>query len=118
MAGVLMLGFVISMIPDVLSGKVLECTLLQITAEVPIKFRVDGLGLLFGLVASSLWIVSSLYSVGYMRALKEHSQTRFFVFFAIQAGRGKTALRGPKNQFSHHQPPNQPDLRVNSGQRI
>jgi len=83
LAGVLMLGFVISMIPDVLSGKVLECTLLQITAEVPIKFRVDGLGLLFGLVASSLWIVTSLYSVGYMRALKEHSQTRFFVFFAI-----------------------------------
>jgi len=83
LAGVVMLGFVISMIPGVLSGKVLECTLVQITAEVPIKFRVDGLGLLFGLVASSLWIVTSLYSVGYMRALKEHSQTRFFVFFAI-----------------------------------
>jgi len=38
---------------------------------------------LFALVASSLWIVTSLYSLGYMRALKEHSQTRFFVFFAI-----------------------------------
>jgi len=29
------------------------------------------------LVASSLWIVTSLYSIGYMRGLKEHSQTRF-----------------------------------------
>lgn len=83
LAGVLMLGFVISMIPHVLAGKVLECHLAQITAEVPILFRVDGLGLLFALVASSLWIVTSLYSVGYMRALKEHSQTRFFVFFAV-----------------------------------
>jgi len=83
LAGVLMLGFVVSMIPDVRAGKVLECTLVQITTEVPIKFRVDGLGLLFALVASSLWIVTSLYSVGYMRALKEHSQTRFYVFFAV-----------------------------------
>jgi multicomponent Na+:H+ antiporter subunit D len=39
--------------------------------------------MLFGLVASSLWIVTSLYSIGYMRGLKEHSQTRFFSFFAV-----------------------------------
>lgn len=83
LAGVLMLGFVVSMVPDVLSDQVLEFTLVKITSEVPIVFRVDGLGLLFALVASSLWIVTSLYSIGYMRALKEHSQTRFFVFFAI-----------------------------------
>jgi len=83
LAGALMLGFVVSMIPDVLAGNVLECNLVQITDEVPIKFRVDGLGLLFALVASGLWIVTSLYSVGYMRGLKEHSQTRFYVFFAI-----------------------------------
>ncbi len=82
-AGIVMLGFVISMVPEVLSGKVLECMLVQITRDVPIKFRVDGLGLLFALVASTLWIVTSLYSVGYMRGLKEHSQTRFFAFFAV-----------------------------------
>lgn len=83
LAGFVMLGFVISMVPEVLAGKVLECTLVQLTADVPIKFRVDGLGILFALVASSLWIVTSLYSVGYMRGLKEYSQTRFFVFFAV-----------------------------------
>lgn len=82
-AGTVMLGFVASMVPAVLAGQVLECKLVQITAEVPILFRVDGLGLLFALVASSLWIVTTLYSIGYMRALKEHSQTRFFAFFAV-----------------------------------
>lgn len=48
-----------------------------------IRFRVDALGMLFALVASFLWIITSAYSVGYMRGLKEHSQTRYFAFFAI-----------------------------------
>jgi multicomponent Na+:H+ antiporter subunit D len=39
--------------------------------------------MLFALVSSSLWIITTAYSIGYMRALKEHSQTRYFVFFAI-----------------------------------
>ncbi len=82
-AGIAMLAFVVAMLPPVLAGGVLECTLVQISAEVPILFRVDGLGLLFALVASSLWIVTTLYSIGYMRTLQEHSQTRFFAFFAV-----------------------------------
>ncbi len=39
--------------------------------------------MLFALVASSLWILTSLYSIGYMRGLKEHAQTRYYVFFAL-----------------------------------
>ena len=39
--------------------------------------------MLFALVSSSLWIVTSIYSIGYMRGLNEHSQTRYFVFFAL-----------------------------------
>ena len=39
--------------------------------------------MLFALVASFLWIVTSAYSIGYMRGLKEHSQTRYFCFFAL-----------------------------------
>ena len=78
-------AFVLAMIPIVTSGKVIEFTLIDGLAGVsaPIRFRVDGLGLLFALVASSLWIVTSLYAIGYMRGLKEHSQTRFFAFFAV-----------------------------------
>lgn len=82
-AGMVKLGLVISMVPLVMDGKVIEYTLFEVLPSVPIKFRVDGLGLLFALVASSLWIVTSCYSIGYMRPMKEHSQTRYYSFFAI-----------------------------------
>jgi len=77
--------FVLSMIPPVLGGQVLTHTFVSGFSgiNVPIMFRVDGLGLLFALVASSLWIVTSLYAVGYMRGLHEPSQTRFFAYFAL-----------------------------------
>jgi multicomponent Na+:H+ antiporter subunit D len=82
-AGVLKFGLIVSMLPVVLQGKTLVWTLIQIVPGVAISFRVDGLGMLFALVASFLWIFTSMYSMGYMRGLKEHSQTRFFSFFAV-----------------------------------
>jgi multicomponent Na+:H+ antiporter subunit D len=48
-----------------------------------IGFEVEPLGLLFGGIASMLWIVASLYSIGYMRGNKEKHQTLFYVCFAI-----------------------------------
>lgn len=80
-AGLVKFGLVIAMVPMILSGKLLEFTLFP--GFVPICFRVDALGILFALVASSLWLITSLYSIGYMRGLHEHSQTRYFVFFAV-----------------------------------
>lgn len=82
-AGVIKFGLIVSMLPWVLEGKTIVCTLVQILPGVSIAFRVDGLGMLFALVASFLWIFTSMYSIGYMRGLKEHSQTRFFTFFAV-----------------------------------
>lgn len=84
-AGIVKFALVLAMLPLVLEGKVLEYTFVSGLAgiSVPLAFRVDGLGMIFALVASSLWIATSLYSVGYLRGLKEHAQTRFFVFFAI-----------------------------------
>lgn len=49
----------------------------------PITFGLEQLGMLFALVASSLWIVTSIYAIGYMRAHHEQNQTRFFTFFAV-----------------------------------
>ena len=46
-------------------------------------FEVEPLGLLFGLVASGLWILTSLYAFGYMRGHDEKNQTRFFTCFAL-----------------------------------
>ena len=48
-----------------------------------IQLTPEPLGLIFGLIASGLWIVTSIYSIGYMRGKKEQNQTRFYSFFAL-----------------------------------
>jgi len=83
LAGLIKFSIVVSMLPAVLKGQEFTVTLFQVLPGVPIAFRVDGLGLLFALVASFLWMVTSIYSIGYMRGLEEHSQTRYFSFFAL-----------------------------------
>jgi multicomponent Na+:H+ antiporter subunit D len=48
-----------------------------------IAFSPEPLGLMFALVASFLWPVTSLYAIGYMRAHHEQNQTRFYAAFAV-----------------------------------
>lgn len=48
-----------------------------------IAFEVEPLGMMFALVASGLWILTTVYAIGYMRGHHEHNQTRFFGCFAI-----------------------------------
>ena len=48
-----------------------------------IAFRIEALGMLFALVAGLLWIVTSIYAIGYMRGHNESNQTRFFAAFAV-----------------------------------
>ncbi len=74
---------VVSLVPDVLSGELPSAILLTLLPGLPLALRVEPLGMLFALVASSLWIVNSIYSIGYMRANNEEHQTRFYVCFAI-----------------------------------
>jgi multicomponent Na+:H+ antiporter subunit D len=42
----------------------------------------EPLGMLFAMVASFLWPVTTVYAIGYMRAHHEDNQTRFYVAFA------------------------------------
>lgn len=82
-AAVLKFLIVASMIPSVLAGNTIHYTLLSFLPEVSIGFRVDALGLLFATTASFLWILTTIYSIGYMRPLAEHAQTRFYTCFAV-----------------------------------
>jgi len=82
-AGVLQSAFVVSMIPDVLAGRTPQFVVSRILPGVELAFRVDAFGLLFALGASLLWIATSFYSIGYMRSLGEHAQTRYFSCFAL-----------------------------------
>ncbi len=82
-AGILKLTIVVSMIPDVLAGRTLHLVLFHLLPGIELAFRVDAFGLLFALGASLLWIATSIYSIGYMRSLEEHAQTRYFACFAL-----------------------------------
>ncbi len=74
---------VASMLPIILRGDVIEYTLFAIFEGLDIKFRVDAFGIFFATTACLLWIITSVYSIGYVRSLKEHAQTRYFFSFAI-----------------------------------
>jgi multicomponent Na+:H+ antiporter subunit D len=54
-----------------------------VTPGLELAFKVEPLGMLFALVAGSLWIVNSVYSIGYMRGNAEPRQTSYYVCFAI-----------------------------------
>ena len=82
-AGTITFLLVVSMLGVILDGNQVGLTLFKLAPGADIAFRVDALGMLFALVASSLYIVTSMYSIGYMRGLNEHGQTRFVTFFAL-----------------------------------
>jgi multicomponent Na+:H+ antiporter subunit D len=74
---------VCSMIPTIFAGKTLYYNLFTILPGVTISLRADPMSMIFAMVASSLWTIAVFYSMGYMRGLKEHAQTRFNACFAI-----------------------------------
>ncbi len=58
----------------------------EIMPGLTLALSIEPLGMMFGMIASGLWIVNSIYSIGYMRANSEHKQTRYYVCFAIAIG--------------------------------
>jgi multicomponent Na+:H+ antiporter subunit D len=73
----LLFACVLGLLPTVLGGSLPQLFLLEMMPGLAIGFRVEPLGMLFALVASGLWIVNSVYSIGYMRGNDEPHQTRF-----------------------------------------
>ena len=82
-AGGVLLYLVLALYPDVAGGQRPSSTFGEILPGLEISFVVEPLGMLFALVSSSLWIVTTIYSIGYMRHQKDANQTRFFMFFAL-----------------------------------
>jgi len=74
---------VCSMVPAVTSGKTLYFQIFTILPNVTVTLRADAMSMIFAIVASSLWTIAVFYSMGYMRGLKEHAQTRFNACFAL-----------------------------------
>ncbi len=81
-AGALLL-VVLALLERMFAGAAPELKLIAIAPGLEIAFRVEPLGMLFGLVASGLWLVTTVYSIGYMRENIEPRQTGFYVWFAV-----------------------------------
>src|SRR5688500_10476321 len=81
-AALLFLLFV-SLSPAIMAGERPALRLGEIMPGLALRLELEPLGLLFALIASGLWFVSGVYSIGYMRGNAETHQTRFFVCFAL-----------------------------------
>lgn len=77
---------VLALVPVLEARQPLGFKVLDILPGLTIAFNIEPLGLLFALIASFLWIVTTIYSIGYMRGHHEKNQTRFYTFFAISLG--------------------------------
>ena len=64
-------------------GMNINLELWQVIPGLSLAFSIEPLGILFALTASFLWCVTSIYSIGYMRAHHEKNQTRFYGYFAL-----------------------------------
>jgi len=83
LAAVIQFAIIISMAPVITDGGVITFRIIDIGAGIELGYRVDAFGLIFAITSSFLWILVSLYSIGYMRSLQEHAQTRYYFMFAL-----------------------------------
>lgn len=81
--GVLVFVCNLILLQHLLSEQAISVTLLSLFPGVTIAFDIEPLGMIFALVASALWPVTTLYAMGYMRSHKEPRQTQFYCFFAL-----------------------------------
>jgi len=84
-AGVLLLGVVVWLVryvglsPDNRP----ELFLIEFAGGFELKLKLEPLGAVFAAIASSLWLVNTVFTIGYMRGNKEKNQTRFYICVAI-----------------------------------
>jgi formate hydrogenlyase subunit 3/multisubunit Na+/H+ antiporter MnhD subunit len=82
LASILQFLIIISMVPTIIGGEVIKYTFFTAFPGIDFGFSVDALGLIFAITSTFLWILVSSYSIGYMRSLHEHAQTRYYFCFA------------------------------------
>ncbi|MEE8352790.1 MAG: proton-conducting transporter membrane subunit [Rhodospirillales bacterium] len=85
-AGGILVFLVASLYPVVAGGGTPSVEILEMLPGLGIVFTVEPLGFIFAGIASFLWLVTTIYSIGYMRGHDEQNQTRFYAFFAVALG--------------------------------
>ena len=82
-ASALLMVTVYSMVPAVVHGQEIKIVLFKIVKGVTFSLNVDAAGMVFACVAATLWILTSFYSIGYMRGHGEENQTGYYACFAM-----------------------------------
>jgi multicomponent Na+:H+ antiporter subunit D len=83
LTAVTLFGVVLRILWSLTRDEVIEITIIEMLPGLSIALHTEPLSILFAAVASFLWIVTSVYSIGYMRGNNEQHQTRFYACFAI-----------------------------------
>ncbi|MBI4609162.1 MAG: monovalent cation/H+ antiporter subunit D family protein [Candidatus Rokubacteria bacterium] len=83
LAAGLQAALAIALMPAAGRGIVRETMLVELAPGLPLVLRADALGCVFAALSSGLWVLTTVYSIGYVRGLREHAQTRYFCAFAL-----------------------------------
>lgn len=85
-SSMVLLYFVINLYQGNKQGESISAQWWELLPGLQISFSVEPLGMLFALIASFLWLVTTVYAIGYMRSHHEQNQTRFYACFAVSIG--------------------------------
>lgn len=72
-------GIVLSFLPDILDGRTFGISIVTLVEQINIHLAVDALGYYFGLVITFIWLITTIYSVGYI----DHRENRYYGFMAL-----------------------------------
>ena len=72
-------GVVLSLLPGILDGKVYGIEIISIVERISIHLTVDALGYYYGLALTFLWLLATIYSLGYIK----HKDDRYYTFMAL-----------------------------------
>lgn len=82
-AGLVLLLINNSIYNDLMAGGSPQSGEIGMLSSYTLKLSAEPMGVMFGLLASFLWVVTTVYSIGYMRGHHEVNQTRFYCCFAL-----------------------------------
>lgn len=74
---------VVRVLQGLRAGEPVELTLFEFLPGLSFALHTEPLSITFALVASGLWIVTSIYSMGYLRGAASLHTTRFYACFAL-----------------------------------
>jgi multicomponent Na+:H+ antiporter subunit D len=81
--GVILCAVIVELGLRIFSGETISANLYRFLPGLNIGFKLEPLGLIFAGIVSFLWVITSVYSIGYLHKTKDQNPTRLYIFMAI-----------------------------------